>query len=308
MNFQSLKQLSWYRSFLIWLNGKYPVLVAKLRFRLIFGRKLDLKQPKDLNEKILWLSLFSDTSEWSRLADKYAVREYVEQVGGAKYLIPLYGKWNKAEDIDWAALPSKFVMKTNNGCATVLLVEDKSKIKKNVALKLMSDWLKKDTSSATTEFHYQHIKPCILAEEYLNFKEDINVSSSPIDYKIWCFNGKPTYVFVISNRDDEKIDVALFDCEWNVCNEKLLFSNHIRKQNPLVKKPENLKEMVELAAKLARPFPEVRVDLYNINGKIYFGEMTFTSLGGTMDYFTQECLYEMGDMVDLSNIKKIRNI
>lgn len=122
------KQFSLYRKCVYWLNRHWPVLVAKLRFRKMFGRSLDLNNPKDINEKILWLSLFSDISEWSRLADKYAVRQYVEDLGLGQYLIPLLGKWNKVEDIDWDSLPDGFVLKSNNGSGTVKIVTNKANL------------------------------------------------------------------------------------------------------------------------------------------------------------------------------------
>ena len=303
-----LQQHPLFRYFVNWLNSRFPILVAKIRFRKMFGRKLDLNNPRDINEKILWLSLFSDISEWSRLADKYAVRDYVKQVGGAEYLIPLYGKWDKANSIDWDKLPNQFVLKTNNGSGTVKVIRDKTLIDVNEITNLLNDWICKKVSAATTEFHYAPIKPCIIAEELLDFSKDPNVSTSAIDYKVWCFNGRAYYVWACSNRDDVATDVALFDRDWNYLREKSIFNEHYREQKTLVKKPKNLDEMLKLAEKLSKPFPVVRVDLYNIDGRIYFGEMTFTSLGGTMDFYTQECLYEMGALIDISGVKKVRNI
>jgi len=303
-----IKYWSFYRKLIEWVNRHFPVLLCKMRFRQMFGRKIDLKNPKDINEKILWLSLFSDISEWSRMADKYAVRSYVKECGLDNYLIKLYGKWDKAEDIEWDKLPNQFVLKTNNGSGTVKLVSDKSKLNIPATIQLLDAWLQKKVSSSTTEFHYDSIKPCLIAEELLDFSKDNNISSSAIDYKIWCFNGKAYYVWACANRNEKSTDVALFDREWNYLPEKSVFNEHYREQKVLVKKPENLEKMLEVAEKLAKPFPVVRVDLYNIAGHIYFGELTFTSLGGTMDFYTQDCLYEMGNLIDISGIKKVRNI
>lgn len=302
-----IKQNGYYRRIINLLNANFPVLVAKLRFKKMFGRKLDLENPKDINEKILWLSLFSDITEWSRMADKYAVREYVESLGLGSYLVQLYGKWENAEDIEWKKLPNQFALKTNNGSGTVKLVKDKSSLDLEATTQLFNEWLHKDVSASTTEFHYAPIKPCIIAEELLDFSKDPNVSTSAIDYKVWCFNGHAYYVWACSNRDEEATDVALFDREWNYLPEKSIFNEHYREQKVLVKKPKNLEEMLDVAEKLAKPFPVVRVDLYNIDGRIYFGEMTFTSLGGTMDFYTEECLYEMGSLIDISHVKKVRN-
>lgn len=305
---KSIKYWSLYRKLVEWTNRHFPVFICKMRFRKVFGRKMDLKNPKDINEKILWLSLYSDISEWSRMADKYAVRSYVEELGLGKCLVKLYGKWDKAEDIEWDKLPQQFVLKTNNGSGTVKLVADKTQIDIPETTKLIDSWLHKKIASSTTEFHYASIKPCVIAEELLDFSNDSNNSTSIIDYKVWCFNGKAYYVWACSNRDEEATDVALFDREWNYLPEKSVFNEHYRKQKVLVNKPKNLEEMLDVAEKLSKPFPVVRVDLYNINGHIYFGEMTFTSLGGTMDFYTQDCLYEMGNLIDISNVKKVRNL
>ena len=302
-----LKYRTIYRKSVEWANLHFPVTICKIRFRKIFGRKMDLKNPKDINEKILWLSLYSDISEWSRMADKYAVRSYVEELGLGDCLVKLYGKWDKAEDIEWDKLPNQFVLKTNNGSGTVKLVTDKTKLDIPAITRLMDEWLHKKVASTTTEFHYDSIKPCIIAEELLDFSKDPNESISAIDYKIWCFNGKAYYVWTCANRDEESTDVALFDREWNYLPEKSVFNKHYREQKVLVSKPKNLVKMLDVAEKLAKPFPVVRVDLYNIDGRIYFGEMTFTSLGGTMDFYTQECLYEMGNLIDISGVKKVRS-
>ena len=305
---KSIKYWSVYRKMLRLTNRLFPVLICRIRFRRMFGRKIDLKNPKDINEKILWLSLYSDISEWSRMADKYAVRSYVKEIGLEKYLVNLYGKWDRAEDVEWESLPQQFVLKTNNGSGTVKLVPDKSKLDILATTKLLDDWINKKDVSTTTEFHYASIIPCIIAEEYLDFSQDPNESSSVIDYKIWCFNGTAYYVWACSNRDEKATDVALFDREWNYLPEKSVFNEHYREQKNVVKRPKNLEEMLEVAEKLAKPFPVVRVDLYNIDGRIYFGEMTFTSLGGTMDFYTKDCLYEMGSLIDISGIEKVRNI
>ena len=304
----SLKYFKPYRACVRFVNQHFPVIMAQMRFRKKFGRKINLKNPKDINEKILWLSLYSDISEWSRLSDKYVVRSYVEDLGLGDYLVQLYGRWDKAEDIEWDKLPSRFVLKTNNGSGTVKLVADKTKLDIPATINLLNKWLRKKMSSSTTEFHYDSIKPCLIAEELLDFSKDNNVSTSAIDYKIWCFNGRAYYVWACANRNEEFTDVALFFFFFNYLPEKSVFNEHYREQKVLVKRPRNLEKMLEIAEKLAKPFPVVRVDLYNINGKIYFGEMTFTSLGGTMDFYTQECLYEMGNLIDISGIKKVRNI
>ncbi len=296
-----------YRSLVCFTNRHFPVLLAKLRFRKLFGRKLNLKNPQDINEKILWLSLFSDTSEWSRLADKYAVREYVAECGLADFLVKLYGKWDTADAIDWASLPNSFVLKTNNGSGTVMIVNDKDQIQKPEVVRMMNSWLNKDIASSTTEFHYKNIPPCVIAEELLEPSgEEKAWSSSIIDYKIWCFNGKVDSIWTCSNRVKGSTEVALFDKEWHYRPEASVFNVHYKEQQKLVPKPECLSQLIEIAEKLSKPFPVVRCDLYVIKGKPCFGEMTFTSLGGTMNFYTDEELLRMGQKIDISKVLKVR--
>jgi len=288
-------------------NRHFPVLLAKLRFRKLFRRKLNLTHPQDLNEKILWLSLFSDTSEWTRCADKYAVRSFVEERGLKDVLVKLYGKWDTAEDINWDALPKSFVLKTTNGSGTVLVVKDKSKLDIPATVNLLNNWLKKKIGEETTEFHYCNIVPRLIAEEYIEQTEKENqISSSLIDYKIWCFNGRAYYIWTCINRLKDSTYVSMFDREWNYHPEMSVFNEHYRESKLLVPKPEKLNEMLDVAEKLSEGFPEVRVDLYYTNGMIYFGELTFTSLGGTMNFYTRDALLEMGNKIDLTGVKKIR--
>lgn len=290
---------------MIFVNTHFPVLMAQLRYRKIFGRFLNLKNPKDLNEKIHWLSLFSDTSEWTRCADKYAVRSFVEERGQGHTLVKLYGKWDKVEEIDWDALPKSFVLKTTNGSGTVLVVKDKAELNIPETKVLLQKWLEMKIGQETTESHYCRIVPRLIAEEYVEQSEEDNkISSSLIDYKIWCFNGKAYYIWTCINRVLGSTYVSMFDRDWNYHPEMSVFNEHYREAKTLVPKPEKLDEMLEVAEKLSAGFPEVRVDLYYTNGRIYFGELTFTSLGGTMDFYTREALLEMGEKIDLSGVKK----
>lgn len=296
-----------YRSLVCFTNRHFPILLAKLRFWKLFGRKLHLNNPQDINEKILWLSLFSDTSEWSRLADKYAVREYVAECGLEDILVKLYGKWDTANAIDWALLPKQFVLKTNNGSGMVMIVRDKDLIDKVEVIRTLNSWLNTDIASSTTEFHYKSISPCIIAEELLEpSDEEKTWSTSIIDYKIWCFNGKVDSIWTCSNRVKGSTEVALFDKEWHYRPEASVFNVHYKEQQKLVPKPECLSQLIEIAEKLSKPFPVVRCDLYVIKGRPYFGEMTFTSLGGTMNFYTDEELLRMGQKIDISKVQKMR--
>lgn len=284
-----------------YLNTNYPVLTAKLRFWKNFKRFPDFKNPKNLNEKILWMSLFSDTTLWSKCSDKYRVRDYIEEKGLGDILVPLYGKWVEPDDINWDELPKSFVLKTNNGCGTVLVIDDKNNYNEQDVKNRLKEWLKKKLWLTTTEYHYKNIPPCIIAEGLLiPDSEDAKYSSTIIDYKIWCFDGKADSILVCSNRRNDGCDLSVFDTKWNYRRDASVFDKHHTERNQSLPKPNNLERMIEIAEILSKGFPEVRVDLYSIGGKIYFGELTFSSLGGLMTYYTDEELSRMGSLVDIT--------
>lgn len=282
-----------------WLGVNYPVTLVKLRYFVRFHKFLDLKNPKDLNEKILYLKLFSDTSLWSDLADKYKVREYVKSCGLENCLVKLYGVWFYVDDFDMSTLPNSFVLKANNGDGkgSNLFVFNKNEEAKDSLVKILKTWLsKKNIGALSAEPQYKNIKPCVIAEEILPIKTN---EKSIVDYKMWCFCGKVHFILTCSNRSNRGADVMTYDRDWNAHPEYCVFNNRYRKAQ-LMEPPQNYEEMICVAEKLAKPFPQVRVDLYNIEGKIYFGELTFTSLGGMMDYYTPDFLKKMGDLVDLN--------
>lgn len=277
-----------------------PKFLISLEFYHTFGRKLDWKNPKDINEKINWLKLYSDTSLWTKCADKYEVREYVANCGYPDTLVKLYGKWNRAEDIDWEALPNQFVLKVNNGCGDTFVCKDKTKVSKAEIIGYFKAILKSHFADNNVEPHYALIKPCIIAEELLSAESQPIETKSLIDYKIWCFNGKPYYFFTCYDRIGDSLSVATYDLEWKRHDEKLADVPHYHIASKDIPKPQSLDQMLKIAAKLSEGIPQVRVDLYEVDKKIFFGEMTFTSAGGFMNYFTQEFLDELGSYCDLS--------
>lgn len=290
-----------------WMGRNTPVLLVKIRFYAKFKRLPQLSNPQDLNEKILWQKLYADTTRWTELADKYAVRSYVEQLGLGDYLVGFYGKWDNADDVDFKALPQSVIFKVNNGDGkgTNLIVRDITKANHDRLRAIFKKWLKrKHIGELAAEPHYKDMKPCIIAEEVLKLPKGAH---SLIDYKIWCINGKPLYVWTCSDRDEDGggADVMTYDLDWNAHPEYCVFTSEYR-HGSLLPKPKNLDEMLDVARRLSDGFPILRVDLYNIDGRIYFGELTFTSQGGMMDFYTQEFLYMLGEKADLSGIKKVR--
>lgn len=280
-------RIDWhYRHF---LKHHFPFVWCKKLYRESIGRPINFNRPKDINEKILWLSFFTNTSSWTTLADKYAVREYVKERIGEEYLVPLLGKWDKAEDIDFSVLPDKFVIKPNNGCYDCCIVIDKKKTDLEAIRLKMKQSLLNRFGYDSAEMHYTRIKPCIIAEELLETREKRGL----VDYKIWCFNGKPHNILVCSNRDHttHHSNLISYDLNWNKRKDNLTYSFQ---NEATVDKPKNLSELLYIASILSKGLPQARIDLYNINGKIYFGEITLTSNYGMMPYYTQSVLDDMG--------------
>ena len=290
-----------------WMGRNTPETLIQIRFYAKFKRFPRLKNPIDLNEKILWLKLYTDTSLWSKLADKYRVRSYVENMGLKDNLVKIYGKWEKVEDINFDTLPNSLIFKVNNGDGkgTNLIIRDLKHTDKDKLTGVFQKWLnRKHIGELAAEPQYRSMPPCIIAEELLKIPKG---DRTLVDYKIWCLNGKAKYIWTCSNRDEDGggADVMTYDLEWNAHPEFSVFTSEYR-LGPLLSKPKNLEEMILIAEKLSRNFPILRVDLYNIDGKIYFGELTFTSQGGMMDFYTQEFLQELGLQADISDIKKIK--
>ena len=285
------------------IGEKFPVAIVNLRYLLRFKRLPDLKHPKDLNEKILYLKLFSDTTRWTQLADKYLVRDYVKSCGLEHILIPLIGAWERVEDIPFEALPQQFMLKANNGDGKGTNVKiDKTQMTDEMWKDLrerLQQWLTtKHIGALSAEPQYRDIKPMIVAEALLPCDKG---QTSLIDYKLWCFNGEPYSFFVCSERqaDGYHATVDCYDLDWNRYPENMKASSHMTVATKPLPRPSCLQEMIQVARVLSKPFPEVRVDLYAVNGKVYFGELTFTSLGGMMNYYTPEYLLEMGKKVTL---------
>lgn len=287
-----------------YLGNHRPVLLVKIRYFAKFKKMPNLKNPQDLNEKILWLKLFSDTTKWTELADKYKVRKYVESLGLGKYLVKLYGHWTNVEDINFNDLPNSLIFKVNNGDGkgTNYIVRDLKKEDKKDLCILFEKWLnRKNIGALSAEPQYKNMIPCIIAEELLPIPSGY---SSLVDYKIWCINGEAKYIWTCCDRDEDGggADVMTHDLDWNPHPEFSVFTSEYRKGR-ILPKPDNLDEMLDLAEKLSNGFPQLRVDLYNINGKIYFGELTFTSQGGMMDFYTKDFLTELGKDIKLPNSK-----
>lgn len=271
------------------------LLAAKLLHLAVLGRWPNFENPSDFNEKITWLQFYSDTSMWPELSDKIAVKEYLTQKGFGDYVIPLIKTYDKADDICLDELPEQFVLKLNCGSACNLVVKDKRVLRETHVQKMASRWLKKDYGKAGIEPHYLKIKPRIFAEELL----PLEGQELPTDYKFHCFNGKPLYCLVCNDRNPSNFK-ALFSLfslpDWENITKAV---NDDYQYFGKVKKPHNLKGMMDIAAKLSHGFPFVRIDLYEIGERIFFGEFTFTPAAGRIEYITREYLYKLGNLISL---------
>ena len=289
-----------------WLGEYHPIALARIRYFARFRKWLHLKNPQTLNEKILYLCLKTDTTLWTRCADKYAVRSFVEEKGLGDILIPLIGVWEHATDIEFDKLPRKFVLKATHGSGDIVIVTDKNKVDWQAVVDMFTKDLAHKYGALESGHHYMRIEPKMIAEELIqNDLGTEQVSSSLIDYKLWCFNGRCHYIWTCANRDEHATDVMTYDRDWNAHPEYSCFYAGYRKGN-ILPRPINLERMIEVAEKLSGDFPCVRVDLYNVSGRIYFGELTFTSYGGLMDFYTDDFQLLAGGLVDLKMVNAIK--
>ncbi len=255
------------------------------------GEILNLDDPKTFNEKIQWLKLYDSTPLKTKLADKYSVREWIAETIGNKYLVNLLGAWDSFDEIDFDKLPNQFALKANHASGWNIIVTDKSALNISEAKQKFDTWMSKNFAyNNGLELHYANIPHKIIAEEYI-----ADLDGDILDYRFFCFNGKPHYLWVDIGSGTDHHKRNIYDLHWNLQNYKVNYPNI----NPAPAKPENLDEMVSLAEKLCKDFSFVRVDFYNINGKIYFGEMTFTPQGGKGKWEDEKQNLHYGSLISL---------
>lgn len=270
---------------------KDPKITANLDYKKIFKKNINWENPENLIEKISWMQLNSDTSKWALCADKYKMRLFVKEKGLEILLPKLYAHTVDPANFDFSLLPNEFVIKSNNACGTVMIVKDKSKLKIHKVKRVLKKWLKYKFGVLGAQLHYLKIPPEIIFEELL--KDQSRPNEPLIDYKFSCFNGVPESVLVVSNRNTKisnHYDLNLYDLEWNDISHNLC--EHNGKCN--IPKPLSIDSMIKACKILGSEFPYVRIDFYEVNGKPYLGEMTFTSGYG---YFTNEYYNYLGEKI-----------
>lgn len=263
-----------------------------------FKRKLNLKNPQTLADKVTYLFLHRSTPLMSSCTDKWAVREYVKGKGLADILVPVVGgSWTNVEGINFDALPNKFILKATHGCKMNYIVENKAELDISDCKNKLQKWLDTTYGTYSLEPHYKLIPHRIYAEELLDDPHQI------IDYKINCLNGKPKFIFVGSERDSSqksmKVKWDLFDTKWNCINQYLRTTGLETPNLGKIPIPKHFKEMLSAAEILSADFAFVRVDLYEVKGKVYFGELTFSPACGVMAFFTDEFISKMGKELEI---------
>ncbi len=286
------------RSILCMASIISPELNTKLAYKLELKESINLRNPYLFNEKILWLKLnnYIHNPLVVECADKYKVRDYVKRCGCEEILNDLVGVYDSVDDIPWAELPNRYVLKWNFGAGMNIVCKDNHIANHEEYKNQMKKWGGRKFWLIHSEMHYKYIDRKIVCERYL---ED-NVNDTIPDYKIYCFNGVPRYILVCHNRvhlgNKIKAEYVFFDTQWNL----KLFSRYSKENqdNISIEQPKSLTSMLEYAKILAKPFPFVRADFYDVNGKVYFGELTFTPCCGLDDDLGSGNI-EMGNLLDL---------
>ena len=269
----------------------------KRMFKARLGYPLDLQHPQTYNEKLQWLKLHDRNPMYSIMADKYAVKEYVASIIGEEYIIPTLGVWNRFEDIDFASLPNQFVLKCTHDSGGIVIVKDKSKLNMMKTKRQIQKSLKNNYFYFGREWPYINIQPRIIAEKYI---ED-NLTAELRDYKFFCFNGVARALFIASDRQNKTTETKFdfYDMDFNHLN----FTNGHPNSGRKINKPPTFDTMKNVAEVLSKNIPHVRVDVYEVNGKVYFGELTFYHWSGFVPFDPPEWDKTFGDWIDLSLCK-----
>jgi hypothetical protein len=282
-----------------------PELYARIYFEYYYERKLDLDNPVEFNEKIQWLKVYYHPPILNKLVDKYEVREYVKEKIGDQYLNEILALYSSVAEVDFDQLPSQFVLKTTHGYNNNIIVRDKATLNLRKSKLRLYKWMSRNQYyQGGQEWAYKDITPRIIAEKYLPEIDNNGVS----DIKFYCFNGTPEFIEV-TIQVESVAHRSYFDPHWNTLEmERMQQPNYGKK----LQKPKNLEKMVELAGKLANKFPFVRVDLYNIDGKILFGELTFYPADARYPFYPEKYNKIYGDKIKLPRIpegkKEIKEI
>lgn len=268
-----------------------------LRYRLKMGRWINWKNPVTYNEKLQWLKVYNRRDEYTRMVDKHDVKDHVSSLIGDEYVIPTLAVWDSVDDIDFDLLPDQFVLKTTHsgGNTGVVICKDKKSFDREAAKAKLSRSLKHDIYASFREWPYKNVRPRIIAEKYMTD----NIHPDLLDYKFYCFDGVPKVLVVATGRN---VDLCFdyYDMDFN----HLPFSQGGPNSTSPVERPRNLDKMIELAAVLSAGMPHVRIDLFDVGSRVYFGEYTFFDSSGMAKFDPEEWDYNFGGYIKLPGCKE----
>lgn len=265
----------------------------KIIYRIRMGKRLDLQNPKSFNEKLQWLKLNNRKPCFITMVDKYEAKEYASSIIGEEFIIPTLGVWDSFDEINFDELPNQFVLKCTHDSGGLVICKDKKTLNKAHAKRKIEQSLKCNFYYVGREWPYKDVKPRIIAEQYM---EEAG-SSELKDYKLYCFNGEPKFLYLsegLSNHNEAKISFVNLD--WTLAKYK---RNDYKAFDTLPKKPVNLDKMILAASKLSEGIPFLRVDFYEINGKMFFGELTFFPGSGFTPFASEEDDIEIGTLLTI---------
>ncbi|MDD4689306.1 MAG: ATP-grasp fold amidoligase family protein [Eubacteriales bacterium] len=279
-----------HRGFFNWMSDD---LYLKISYRIRTGKKLNLSDPKTYNEKLQWIKINDRCSDYTTMVDKYDVKQCVSDIIGEEYIIPTLGVWDKFEDIDFDKLPNQFVIKCTHNSGGVVICRDKSKFDVNKARKTINKCLKNNFYWAQREWPYKNVIPRIIAEKYM----EVTGSEDLPDYKFFAFDGEVKALFIATDRytPGEETKFDFFDENF----KHLDFTNGHPNAKVMPQKPGKFEEMKELASKLSKGIPQLRVDFYEVDGKVYFGEITFFHWSGMTPFVPEKWDYTFGEWISL---------
>lgn len=257
------------------------------RYKRLMGKKLNLNPPVTYNEKLNWLKLYDRNPLYTKLADKYAVRDYVKEKIGEEYLVPLLGVWNSPKDIDFNKLPDQFVLKCTHDSGSYIVCKEKKSFDTAGAVKKLKENLKINYYYYSREWVYKDIPHRVIAEQYLEDLEDKETR----DYKIFVFDGEPKFLYIATDRGIGETKFDYYDMRFHHIDVK----QHYPNTSKIIHKPDNFDLMISLAKKLAEGLKHVRVDFYDVNGRVYFSEYTFYNNGGVTPYEPDRWDYIFGE-------------
>lgn len=263
----------------------------KWYFKQRIGYPLNLNNPQTFSEKLQWLKLNDIHPEYTQMVDKATAKDYVASIIGEEYIIPTLGIWNSVEEIEWDKLPNQFVVKSTGDSGGIVICKDKKQFNQKEAIRKLKKLGERDYCRYNLEYPYKDVPHRYIAEAYMEDESGYELK----DYKFFCFNGAPRFLFVATGRQQNDTRFDFYDTEFN----HLPVLNGHPNADVWPTKPENFEEMLDVASKLSQGIPHVRVDLYNINGKIYFGELTFFHWSGMVPFEPVEWDYKFGEWLKL---------